>query len=218
MVDWKIVVAGIVIIAIIASAILATGMIKGVGDIFSLPQKIFKGEGVEKNVSFSANLSFEAFEVDVPASSIEVSFNIPNSDVYIDNKLLNTKNLSEVILSLDEFEGKISVGNKLGIEGTAGGFDADGIGLETEQRIPISTENLSYNHINIMNTNISGFSFSSVSGAIAADNGKISITVEDDKVVTGPFSGDILVSSSIEITGSTTKIEIPNENEIVVSQ
>ena len=217
MVDWKIVAVGIAIVAIVASAIIASGAIKGLEDMLTFPGSIM--DGAEKNVSFYSNFSFEALEMEVPASEVTISYNQPNSDIMIDEKKLSTSNASETVLVMEGFNGRISIGEMLGIDGTIDSFEANSVGLGTEERISVMAENLTYNYITITNMNISELSFSNVTGSISADSGKIFIMADNDRVVTGPFTGDLKATPlSIEIDGMTTKIEMPNDNEIIVSQ
>lgn len=214
--DWKILAAIIVAVAIVVSGLITTDVFSNV--LSGLKQGFGGFLSSEKgNISFSAALKIQdTINTDTSASSIILDFS-PNSDFYIGNEKFDF-NLSSVLLEINNFTGnlKIEFSNKtISINGNLEKILITNIGIipHKEKTVSVRTENLKVDSIKIYDISLQRFSYIA-DGTINTD--KAVINIDNEQLELGKFDGNIEVSDTVNLNGLTDKILISGKQQISI--
>jgi|GEM_PF-5911755 len=229
--DWKVIAALVVAVAIVVSGFLASGGVNltgtapaqnpsaganPTGDFFSgakdAVSNLLAGSVSEKNVnrtlqvSGSFSLENEVLRLNTPASSVVLDFNAPAS-MDIGNERINFS--GETKISIGNFTGKMDIYSNATaiIDGSAETIGVSNIGIlpHTQKTAPIRIA-ASVRAIKIYNAAAGSLAFNAT-GSLNIGQGKVILKVSDESVRIENYKGSFDISgANINMEGLSTKI------------
>ncbi len=205
--DWKIAVAAIVGLSVVASSLVFSGtdMLSG---LFSLSS----GGSSGREVSISADLDLNEFTLELAGTSAtEMKFDQGSVSIQVGKqKFAPAGKDFEIFLS--DFNGKIVSYNGLYFDGTAREIDIGGY-VKTQEKYPVSVGSQNFQLVRVSNVSIKSFTHVA-SGTVDVSYGKTTTTVRlnRDTLTLGGFSGSLeFANGRMYITGLAQKVVAANK-------
>lgn len=244
--DWKIIAALVVAVAIVVSGFLASGGINFTGTGASQPgpaqnpsaganpigdfltgakdavSNIFSGTAAEKNINRSLQVSGSflmddsLLKLNSPASSVEIEFNTPAS-MNVGGEIIR---LSDgVITSIGNFSGRLDIyaNNTILIDGNAENIYVSNVGILPHAQKTVGIKSASSAKA-IKTHNISVGSLNlNISGSLDIGQGKVILKAEKEQLKMENFKGSLDISgASLAMEGLSTKVLLESRERVSV--
>ncbi|MBU3957957.1 MAG: hypothetical protein KKB25_02695, partial [Nanoarchaeota archaeon] len=234
--DWKIIAALIVAVAIVVSGFAASGGINFTGTAAAQPApaqnppaganplgdflsgakdavaNILTGTAPEKNVNrtlqVSASLSMEdsLLKLNAPASSVEIEFNAPAS-MNVGSEIIQLS--GGAIIFIGNFSGRLDIyaNNTVLIDGNAETIFVSNVGILPHEQKTVSVKAATFaKSVEIYNTSADSLDFNAT-GSLSAALGKVAIKLYNEPLRIQNFRGNMRVSgTSLVLDGFSTNI------------
>lgn len=206
--DWKIAVAAIVGLSVIASAFIFSG-----GDALS-GFALFQPKG-DKEVAVYASLDLDQFSMDIQGTSnTYMKFNDNSVMIQIGKERFDPleKNLT---ISMEDFNGKLSYYNGVLFAGNAREVSVGSL-LKTREKSAVSIGSQSFDVVRVSNVSMNSFT-NLASGTVDVGYGKTKTTVRlsRESLTIGGFRGSIELSNGkLIIEGTAEKVVSANKINI----
>ena len=226
--DWKIIAALVVAVAIVVSGFLASGGINfagtganPIGDFLTgakdAVSNILSGTASEKDINrtlrVSGSLSIEdgLLKLNSPASSVEIGFNTPAS-MNVGSEIIQLSDGETAVIG--NFSGMLDIyaNNTVLIDGNAETIYVSNIGILPHAQKTVSIKSASSaRSIRVYNISVGSLNLN-VSGSLDIGQGKVAIKAESEPLQIENFKGNLDISgASLAIEGLSEKVLLNRE-------
>lgn len=243
--DWKVIAALVVAVAIVVSGFLASGGINfagtggqqapaqnppaganPIGDFLTgakdAVSNLFSGTAPEKNINRTLQVSGSflmedgLLKLNAPASSVEIEFNTPVS-MNVGSEIIQLSDGETT--AIGNFSGRLNVyaNNTVLIDGSAENIYVSNVGILPHAQKTVAIKTISSaKTIKIHNISVSSLNLN-VSGSLDIGQGKVSLKAEKEPLKMENFRGNLDISgASLAMEGLSTRVLLEGAERVSV--
>jgi len=204
--DWKIAVAAIIGLSIIASAVIFSGG----GDIagfFALSADDKEPTGFSAQLKIENDVALDVAESD----SVSIQLHPQDASIQLGREKLESS-VDSVNIRIEGFAGKIVLGGKFSVKGSGKKVFLNGIG--SKDRTSISVESDDFDQFGAVNASLRPINYRT-RGTVNVQGGKGIIKVDNEEVQIGGFVGKLsAVPAEVSFDGEAEKISVAGKINI----
>ena len=179
---------------------------------------------INSNVDVAKEISLDLMFDGVPelkeektkVEQISVDFTNLETEISINGDQLQLQNIQNASLVISGFEGDMLVnGGIISLEGKAKKISINGVSLSSLKELEISSTNLPYDHIFLVEVNLNSIEFPRGSGSLKVGD-RLDYPLKDDLITIGSFDGNVLLSKEevekVSFVGFSTGVVVQGQD------
>ncbi len=135
---------------------------------------------------------------DVTVKDLEVRFNNPNTKFILNSDLLELNNLDEVVLTLEDFAGKVNFDDiDFSLDGKAKKIKVNGMSFSSKDKLDLSLSDVEYSYLSVDDIALKDISFANGNGHLNVGE-KLNYVLEQEELNFYTFNGKITIDHSAD--------------------
>jgi hypothetical protein len=212
--NWRLILGGVIIVIIIASAIIAGFSTDGLTGF-----SIFSSNGPTKNITFNGFIETNELEFNFPSKSIYIELPSQDNSIFIGEQKIDLEDFAE--LELTNFEGTIKVKNDITVvSGSTEKISVNGVEISHRSgKTQLLLDNVKYTIISSDETVIQPKRYEKVKGYTDINDGSLYIQLNEETLDLGAFRGSVgITDGGLTLDGIVDKVLVNGKSKFSINE